>query len=150
MAQDIFGREVDLGTPLAADATRLIIAGLTDEDMMAQNVQLQYQQNINRVWEVGSSKVYFIAGRTEGSCVVDRIIGAKGISGSFISDYGNVCNMAGNNITLAFGNGCTGSSQASSIQAKHVVIKSIAYRVAAADMIINENIAMLFAMIEGL
>ena len=62
MAADIYGRDVVLGAPLSADSTRLIIQSADDfTDMMVQNVQLQYQQNINRVWEVGSNKTFFIA-----------------------------------------------------------------------------------------
>jgi hypothetical protein len=148
MALDVFNREVDLGTPLASESTRMIIAGLTDEDMLAQNVSIQYSQSINRLWEVGSSKTFFIAGRTQGTINVKRIVGGRGISSAFIKQYGDVCNMAGNVITLSFEAGCTDGKDLGEVTASGVVINSIAYSVAAADMVVNEDLAMMFARLE--
>ena len=148
MARDVFNREVDLGTPLAADATRLLITGLTDEDMLAQNVRIEYRQNINRLWEVGSSKQFFIAGRTEGTIQVGRIIAGKGVSGEFVRQYGDVCNMPENQITLLFEQGCNDGQALGKITASGVVVNSVAYTVAAREMVINEDIGMLFARLE--
>jgi hypothetical protein len=148
MPTDVFNREVTLGTPLAAESTRLIIAGLTDEDMLAQNITIQYSQSINRLWEVGSPKTFFIAGRTQGTINVKRVVGGKGIAKQFITDYGDVCNMRGNVIKLSFDAGCDNSSQIGEVTASGVVINSIAYSVAAADMVVNEDLAMLFARLE--
>jgi hypothetical protein len=148
MARDVFNREIDLGKPLAVDATRLIVSGLTDEDMLAQNVAITYQQNINRLWEVGSSKTYFIAGRTMGNIAVKRVIGGQGVSGTFVKQFGDVCNIAGNHITLAFEAGCDDGRSLGKITASGCVIQSVAYSVAAADMIINEDLTLLFARLE--
>jgi hypothetical protein len=148
MARDVFNREVDLGTPLAADATRLLVNGLTDEDMLAQNVQLQYNQNINRLWEVGSSKQFFIAGRTEGTLAVGRIIAGKGVSGEFVAQYGDVCNLPANQITILFDQGCQTAVALGKITASGLVINSIGYNVNAQEMVITENISMMFARLE--
>jgi hypothetical protein len=148
MATDVFNREVTLGTPLAAESTRLIIAGLTDEDMLAQNINIQYSQSINRLWEVGSPKTFFIAGRTQGTINVSRVVGGKGISTSFIQKYGDVCNMASNVVKLSFDAGCENNEQIGEVTASGVVINSIAYSVAASDMVVNEALAMLFARLE--
>jgi hypothetical protein len=145
MAKDVFNREVNLGTPLAAESTRLLVAGLTDEDMLAQNVRIEYKQNINRLWEVGSSKQFFIAGRTEGTMSVGRVVGGKGVSGEFIKQYGDVCNIASNHITLKLDAGCGSTSDKGSITASGVVVNSVAYNVQAQDMIINEEVSMMFA-----
>lgn len=148
MARDVFNREVDLGTPLAADATRLLVTGLTEEDMLAQNVRIEYRQNINRLWEVGSSKQFFIAGRTEGTIAVGRIIGGKGVSGEFIRQYGDVCKMAQNHITLLLDAGCVSKQTLGKITASGVVVQSVAYNVTSQEMMINEDIAMMFARLE--
>jgi len=148
MARDVFNREVDLGTPLAADATRLLVSGLVEEDMLAQNVRIEYRQNINRLWEVGSSKQFFIAGRTEGTVQVGRIIAGKGVSGEFVQQYGDVCNMPGNQITLLFEQGCTTRQTLGKVTASGVVVQSVAYAVSAQEMVINEDIGMMFARLE--
>ena len=73
---DIFGRAVDIGTPMSADGVRLIIGDL-GEDMMVQQISTQYQQNVNRLWEVGSPKTYLIAGRTQGQMLSSRSTGTS-------------------------------------------------------------------------
>jgi len=148
MARDIFNREVDLGQPLAADATRLLFSGVSNEDLLVQNVQITYAQNINRLWEVGSAKTIFIAGRTRGSITIARVVGGRGVSTEFIRKYGDVCNMAGNILAFTFEAGCTDGAQVGSITASGVAIESIAYTVAASDMIVNEQLTALFARLE--
>lgn len=148
MANDIYNRQVDFGTPLAADSTRLIIPGLSGEDMLVQNFQAQYQQNVNRIWEVGSFKTYFIAGRTQGSMQIKRIIGGSGISTGFIQQYADVCNM--NNMAITFDAGCNDTAATGTLNFEKVVITSIAYSVAAADMMINEDFVLLFGKLTSL
>ena len=152
MATDIFNREVDLGLPMAADQTRLIFAQLGDNtDLLVQQVAIQYAQNINRLWEVGSANTYFIAGRTQGTCSLKRVLGHNGVSTSFIQQYGDVCNMAGNTLSFDFQAGCTPGSAGSvgNMTCSGAVINSLAYSVAAADMIINEDMTMMFARLES-
>lgn len=149
MARDIFNRVVDLGKPLAADATRLIFPFIGDEDMLLQNVSIQYQQNITRLWEVGSSKTYFFAGRTQGQISAKRIIGSRNAALSFVKQFGDVCNMAKNHLTLQMEAGCEGFENRGSLKASGVVIQSVAYSVSASDMIINEDITMMFARLES-
>lgn len=145
MAQDIFNRVVDLGVPLAADATRLILPDIGDEDMMVQNVGIQYQQNVTRLWEVGSAKTYFIAGRTQGTMTIKRVVGGKGIGSNFIKTYADVCNVQHNHLTLSMNAGCTGAEDKGSLSVEGIVITSIAYSIAAADMLINEDLSLMFA-----
>jgi hypothetical protein len=148
MARDIFKREVDIGDPLAADSTRLLIGGTGNADLMVQNVTITYTQNINRVYEVGSAKTFFIAGRTAGTMSIKRIVGNKGISSEFIQKYADVCNMKGNTMTLDFTAGCTTGQSVGSLKASGVVINSITYVVAAQDMIINEDLSIMFARLD--
>ena len=119
--------------------------------MMVQQVAIQYAQNVNRLWEVGSANTYFIAGRTQGTISLKRVVGSQGVSTGFIKQYGDVCNMPGNTLTFSFQNGCTpGSSTGEGdLTCSGIVINSLAYSVAAADMIINEDMTMMFARLES-
>jgi hypothetical protein len=145
MARDIYNRVVELGQPIAADATRLVLPYIGGEDMLVQELNLTYNQNVSQVWEVGSAFTYFIAGRTNGTVTIGRIVGAKGIGKEFISKFGDVCQMPGNHLTLQFFAGCTTSSALGSLKVEGAVITSISYSVKAQDMIINENFNMMFA-----
>lgn len=149
MGQDIFNRVVDLGQPLAADATRMLLPFVGDEDFLLQSVQIQYQQKITRLWEVGSNKTYFFAGRTEGNINAKRIIGNKNASLSFIQQFGDVCNMAGNHLTLQLDSGCSGFASRGALSASGCVINSVAYSMQAQESIINEDVGIMFALLEG-
>lgn len=145
MPRDIFNRLVDLGQPIAADATRLVLPYIGGEDMLVQEVSVTYNQNVSQVWEVGSSYTYFIAGRTNGAMTVARIVGAKGIGREFIAKFADVCQMPGNHMTLQFFAGCTEGQALGSLKVEGAVITSLVYRVQAQDMIINENFNLMFA-----
>lgn len=148
MAKDVFQREIDIGTPLASESIRLLVSGLTDEDMLAQNVRIEYRQNVSRLWEVGSAKTFFIAGRTEGTLAVGRVVGGKGVSQEFIRKYGDVCNSASNTITMALQAGCGQTADKGKISASNVIITSIAYAINAREMMITEDLGMMFSRLE--
>ena len=152
MAQDIFAREVDLGEPLSADAVRLVFPTIGIEGMLMVQASFQYQQNITRLWEVGSAKTYFFAGRTEGQITAKRVIGNSNAALSFVSKFGNVCNMVHNSLSLVLKAGCGASAKGTirgTLQAEGVVIKSVAYSITAQEMLINEDISMLFAYMKS-
>ena len=145
MARDIYNRLVDLGQPMAADATRLLLPDLGNEDMLVQQVNVTYSQNVSQIWEVGSSFTYFIAGRTQGQMNIGRIIGAKGIGTEFINKFADDCQMPENHMTLQIQAGCTDNTDRGSLKAEGVVITSIAYSVQAQDMVVNEQFNLMFA-----
>jgi hypothetical protein len=145
MARDIYNRVVDLGQPLAADATRLVLPDIGEEDMLIQNFNLNYSQSVSQLWEVGSAFTYFVAGRTQGTIEVDRVVGAKGIGTEFINKYADVCNMVNNHFTLSFTAGCSTGAAMGELTVNGAVITSIGYSVAAQDMIVHEKISMMFA-----
>jgi hypothetical protein len=151
---DILGRVVDIGDPMSADGIRMIIPDIGTADHLVQQISVQYQQNINRLWEVGSAKTFFVAGRTQGQIQIRRILGPKqGSSGTFITKYGNVCNIAGNHFTLSAAVSCVGNCGAPSTKpllgCTGCVISSIGYSITATDMMINEDITMLVARLES-
>lgn len=147
---DVFGRIVDIGDPFSADGVRLLTSEFGREDFLVQQVASQYQQNVNRLWEVGSPKTYFVAGRTQGQMQIRRVIGPnRGVFHQFIEKYGNVCNIQGNHITLALVAECANCESdvqpKASVKLSGCVVTSVAYSVAAVDMIINEDLTLLFA-----
>jgi hypothetical protein len=149
MARDIYNRVVDLGQPMAADATRLVLPFFEGEDMLVQQVNVTYSQNISQVWEVGSAFTYFIAGRTQGQMQVGRIVGAKGLGKQFIAEFADVCKMPGNHMTLEFFAGCETGEARGALAVEGAVITSIAYSVQAQDMLVNENFTLMFARLSS-
>jgi hypothetical protein len=150
MARDVFAREVEIGTPLAADATRLLFAGDSAGDgLLVQNIAVNYQQNITRLWEVGSPQTFFFAGRTQGTIQMKKVVGGNGVSREFITKYGDVCEIRENHLTFLLIAACASGDLggADNIKASGCVINSLTYSVASADMIINEEMSLLFALL---
>ena len=149
MAQDIFNREVDLGEPISADAVRLIFTSALEGDLLMQQAAFQHNQNITRLWEISSAKTYFFAGRTQGQITAKRVIGQNNASLDFINQFGNVCNIAGNSLGLTLKSGCgQGASDRGSMTAVGVVVQSVTYAIVAQEMLINEDLSMLFAYMQ--
>ena len=144
--RDIYNRQIDLGAPMSADAIRVLISKYFEEDMMMQSVNFRYQQAVTRLWELGSFKTFMFAGRTEGDIQAKRVIGAKSIALSFVKEYGDVCNMMKNHLTLKIEPGCTSQGEygTASITARGCVVNSVSYAVQAQDKIINEDMAIMF------
>lgn len=149
MPQDIYSREVDVGHPFAADAVRVLVPGMTETGMLAQQVSFQYEQAISRLYEVGSAKVYFVAGRPNGQMSIKRIIAAQGFATAFLSKYGNVCNMAGNRITLDASAGGCGLTTSGGLSAAGCVINSVTYSVSTPDLMISEEVNLMIVRLES-
>jgi len=83
---DIYGKDQTYGATniLTADVMVLRIADSeipgSAGEYLVQNVAIQYNQPINRVFEIGSSLVFFAPGRSIGTCQIGRIVGLKAIT----------------------------------------------------------------------
>ena len=77
---DIFGKE-QKHVPIDFVTSDLMIlrVGLIEpgEEYLVQTVSFQYNQPINRLYEIGSANAYFAHGRSIGTLQIGRIIGEK-------------------------------------------------------------------------
>lgn len=105
---DILGRaESIVGGAFSADAGTLNFTGLPSAvGLLVQNLNLGYQQTVNQLFEVGSPRRYYVAGRTMGNLGLSRVVGPVGIQKAFYSVYGDVCSANARIIQLAVGAGC--------------------------------------------
>jgi len=147
MAQpDILGRTATVGEPFSADDTELLFVGAAAQSLVVQNLEIAYRQNVTRLWEIGTDKQYFVSGHQEGNMAMARVVGPKPLVSSFLSQYGDVCNIQSNHITLWVKGAC--GTEAGRIKATGCVVTQVAYRVAAQDMVINEAVQLLVARVE--
>lgn len=145
MPQDVYSRQVNFGGAFSADGARVTF-GNFNAGMLVQQIQWQYQQNISRIYEVGSPDIYLIAGRTQGQVTVNRVLGPRALAIAFYNQFGDVCNAGQNHIQFRAQTGCAGAAGGArqQINMRHVVIQTMGGAVAARDMIINETITMIF------
>lgn len=153
---DLFGRFADaFGGSFAADAARITFAadpgilGTTGGvGMLTQQLSFNYQQQISRIYEIGTNLSFYIAGRTQGNLSVGRVLGPRPVAVAFYKKYGNVCDAATNHLDIEMSAGCKqvgSANQQYSFGLKFCVIMSIGVSVAAQDMMINEQLQLMFA-----
>jgi hypothetical protein len=169
MTTDIFGRRaLEFGGSFAADSACIdLTLNCLDGDnnpvvisgLLTQQLSIQYQQPITRLYEVGSQRTYYVAGRPQGSASLARVLGPNAITTAFYTCLGDVCNadrndmcfcVAADCLTRSVGqqDGCgsdiTGGADGMNICLKNVVMQSLGFGVQAQDMIINENLSLMF------
>lgn len=154
---DIYSRNTDtFGGAFAADQAALTFPAITGPagpegavaGLLVQNINVSYQQNVTRLFEVGSPQIYYVGGRTAGQGAMQRVIGPKEITKSFYHTYGNVCNARTNTIDVKLGVGCDVNRPVENVvnyTCKFVVITTIGLTISAADMLINESVQMMFS-----
>ena len=73
---DIFNKKVEVaGGPIARSETMIVSTDSGGTIGLAQNVSINYNQPLQRVYELGTSKTFMVSGRTTGSASIGRIIG---------------------------------------------------------------------------
>lgn len=160
MANDIFGRRaLVFGGAFAADSARIELAlqlECTDEDdevvpcaLLTQQLNIQYQQPIQRLYEVGTQKTYYVAGRPQGTATIARVLGPGAVMAELYESLGNVCNATANDMCFCVQSGCLNEDipqefQALQLGIKNVVLQSLGFSIQAQDMIINEQMSLFF------
>lgn len=147
---DMFNRRSDsFGGAFAADGAKMLFAmdGLSAETgMLVQQLSVQYQQQVTRLYEVGSNAVYLVGGRTAGQGTLNRVLGPKKLAKAFYLTYGDICNAAKNMLQFEAAAGCNQTFDANvALHCRFVVINQIGFSLNAGDMMINESMGLMFS-----
>lgn len=157
---DVFSRENDAyGGSFSSDGAAITFPqfgglGGGGAGLLVQNLSVNYVQQITKIYELGTRNCYYIGGRSQGNLSMARIVGPRPIQLAFYQKFGDVCNAATNNIDISFRAGCPTAAGAAAVlsgnpgvsvySAKFCVVMSLGMTVAAQDMVINEQIQMMF------
>jgi hypothetical protein len=143
---DIFSRDVsNLAGVFTADRAKLTFRnGILNT--LAQQVQFSYSQAITRLYEVGSSNIYYVGGRTQGQASLNRVVGPASTVCEIYRLYGDVCEARENVLTIDLEEtDCSsGLSGRSTYVLSFCVITGVGISVAAQDMIINESTTLMY------
>jgi hypothetical protein len=145
MATDLFSNEVTYGGAFSADGATITF-DTTITGLLVQNIQWQYMQNITRLYDVTSTDIVLVSGRTQGQGSMTRVMGPSALAASFFSTYGNVCYADQNDITIEIEADCAGGAPSNTITVvmDHVVLNSYGGSIAAQDMVVNEQLGFIF------
>ena len=147
MADDVFGRnDSPFEGAFSADASTIKFGAADAAKGLVQNLQISYQQQVNQIYEIGSSNRYYVVGRTNGTIAVGRIVGPAVLAVEFLTTYGNPCKGGDKSLTFELGNAScveAGKGAATKITAAACVATSVSYSVQAQDMLVNENVQLM-------
>ena len=139
----------------ASDRAAMTIGGKNTALGIVQNVQLQFSQQIARIYDVsnggksGECPVFYVGGRTQGQATIARVLGPQsGAICDFYTEMGNVCSPQ--DLNFSFSSGCGGDATTSqdakvTYTIEDAVMTNLGIQVGSQDMIVNENISMMFA-----
>lgn len=159
---DMFGRETIFGGAMAAENTHLTFAsvpGLENPSsgigLLIQQLQIQYAQNITRLYALEDSRVYFVAGRTEGQFTIQNVVGPAKFVSLFLKAYGDVCKER-KAFELSFGMGCgtgtaggaLGQLETGKLTLQSPVISSFGVQMQAGNMIIATTLQGMFVSLQ--
>jgi len=157
MSRDVFNRNSDtFGGAFSAEQATLTFPRITDGSadiqlgadvgLLVQRLQLSYQQQITRLYEVGQPRIYYVGGRTAGEVSIERVIGPKTITAAFYQTYGDICAADGNTVHMELTSGCDTTSMSTvSYECYFCVITTVGVGVTSADMLINESLRLMFS-----
>jgi len=149
MARDVYSREVNFGGSFSADSARVTFAEV-GAGLLAQNIDFAYQQNVSRLYEIGSSDIYLVAGRTQGNLGMSRVLGPRKLMPEFYVQYGDVCNAGSNHMKFSAMTGCSDKyvTAKESVDMRHIVIVSLRGTINAGNMMLNETLGAMFLYLQ--
>jgi hypothetical protein len=128
---DIYGYDRD-GSPQAvfsADTATLTFGDIDAASglYMIQDWQVGYAQDVQEIFELGSSNIYWVRGRPQGQGQVNRIVGGVGFQRFFPAAAFDVCQGgAGASIAAASGT-CEGAGATVSLNIEGVIVTNLGF-----------------------
>ena len=144
-----------------AESVKLYLNSAEVAGFVMQTVQFQFQQQVTMLFEVGSSRVYYVGGRAQGTLNIGRIAGLGRVITQVIAQLGTVCapkdvslrssgncNTPGSTVPLIGGVSNAISNalnpSATNYTLKSVVINQIGGNITAQDIVFNEQVGAMF------
>lgn len=145
MATDMFGNTVTFGGAFNADGATITFDSKYT-GLLVQSLQWGYMQNISRLYDVTSTDIVLVSGRTQGQGSMSRVMGPSALAAAFFLKYGNVCYADTNTLTVTAEVECgqAGGNDTVNLVMSGVVINSYGGAISAQDMVVNEQLGFVF------
>ena len=145
---DIYNRQqVQVGGVFLSDMAIMTISAGTDLGVgaLVQNVEANYAQQANALFELGSNKMYVLAGRPLGQLSIGKIVSSV----EFDTSLFDAC-KGGATISFSGANGgCNGIKANFARTLTGVLITSYGFSMNTQELMIRENLQGLFASLSA-
>jgi hypothetical protein len=116
--------------------------------LMIQNWQVQYQQDVQELFELGSSALYWVKSRPQGQGTIARVVGPGGAELLPKEAY-DIC-KGGVQFVIA---ARTGACEGTAFESKHitmdgVLVTNIGYNMSVQDTLLQESVSFRFAWMD--
>jgi hypothetical protein len=121
------------------------------KSLLVQALNISYRQPFSRFYEMSSSRLYYVAGRTRGTARLNQVCGPHAIMGSFHEIVGSPLPPSGNVVDFATLERATDSeadkrgASNDGYRAEDCALRSIGLNTIVADMAINEGAVLGFS-----
>lgn len=107
MAQDIYNARGSVAGVFKGTLAAITLGGSTAaKGSLVQSIQVSYQRQVNRIWELGSEDTYFILGHTQGSASLSKIVGRN--DSDIIREMQDACESINQVLTISSTGGSAG------------------------------------------
>jgi hypothetical protein len=156
VTKDILGHDSTFGGAFQANKTLFTFAGGTTagssdigSGLLVQDLQAQYSITVNKIWELGvGNRCYYMIGHPQGMLSMGRIIGPAPINAAFIEKFTDACAVGRNVIGIQTNAGFCGTDGSTTstggVNFMNCLITAIGLRISASDMIIAEQLQIMF------
>jgi len=154
--QDIFGYKRQKPTGVfSADLATLNISNKDAKGLLVQNWRFTYSHDVQEIYEIGSSNIYWVKGHPTGNGQLGRIIGKSGEDLKFFSDKSYDACQGGDDMLIKMRPGmCANATDTESVAETismtlvGCIVTSIGFTVQAQDVKIMEDLTIKFASLE--
>ena len=128
------------------DKAKLTFSALpSTSGLLIQNVQINYQQQVSFVYDLANpADVYYVAGRTQGTMQIGKVVGSASLMKTFYQKYGDVCAVTQDILKISGVTGCSGQNQAD-LDIAQPVITSVGISMSVENAVVGENCQLMFA-----
>jgi hypothetical protein len=136
------------GSFRADDVTLSFGDGGAKKGALVQSVQFQIQRNINMLYEIGSTNVYYVGGRRQGNATFQRVVSGSEDFKSMATKFGDIC--APDNLVLNASQAVCGAEAGGAANGGvtytlvKATLQSVGATVSANDIVINESLGFMF------
>ena len=116
---------------------------------LVQQAQLTCERTVNMIYEIGSSKVYYVGDRRRGTAQFSRVVGGSSTFKNMISQFGDICKATNNHIDMKVGaTSCGGTKGEMNYKMMSATLNSLGASVTAQDIVVTESMGFMFVDLE--
>ena len=151
MASVFSGSEQKINGIIRAEDVTLTFEKGDSKGAIIQQAEWSLERSVNMLYEVGSQNVYYVGDRRKGQGKFTRIVGgAKNFKG-MVTKFGDICKAKANYLNLSVGStkcGPGGGGGKITYKLLGVTLTSIGASVTANDIVVTENMGIMFVDME--